>query len=329
MSKIQKISITGVGSFLPEKILSNTDLERMVNTSDEWITKRTGIKERRIVENGVATSDLAAKASLNALNDAGISPSELDLIITSTITPDHFFPSTSCYVQEKIGAINAGAFDILAACAGFVYALSIAQGFIASGAMNNILIIGAECLSKFTDYTDRASCVLFGDGAGAAVVQRSNGSSEVLSFVLGADGSHADILILPGGGSKRPPSQETINERLHYMKIKGREVFRIATNNLITLINTTLDKCKVSLKDIDLVILHQSNLRIIRASMKKLGIPMEKVYVNIEKYGNTSSASVPIALDEAKKSGRLKQGDLVLLAAFGGGLTWSSTILRW
>lgn len=329
MSKIQKISITGVGSFLPEKILSNADLERMVDTSDEWITKRTGIKERRIVENGVATSDLAAKASLNALKDAGISPSELDLIITSTITPDHLFPSTSCYVQEKIGAHNAGAFDILAACAGFVYALSIAQGFIASGAMNNILIIGAECLSKFTDYTDRASCVLFGDGAGAAIVQRSNGSSEVLSFVLGADGSHADILILPGGGSKRPPSQETINERLHYMKIKGREVFRIATNNLITLINTTLDKCKVSLKDIDLVILHQSNLRIIRASMKKLGIPMEKVYVNIEKYGNTSSASVPIALDEAKKSGRLKQGDLVLLAAFGGGLTWSSTILRW
>lgn len=329
MSEIHNISISGLGSYLPEKILTNNDLEKLVDTSDEWITKRTGIKERRIVENGVATSDLAVKASLNALEDANLPPEDVELIITSTVTPDHFFPSTSCYVQEKIGAVNAGAFDILAACAGFVYALSVAQSFVASGTMNNVLVIGSECLSKFTDYTDRTSCVLFGDGAGAAVLQRGNGRREVLSFILGADGSQADILILPGGGSKNPPTKETIDGRLHYMKIKGKELFKIATNNLVSLITNALDKGNVSLEDIDLIIPHQSNLRIIKAAMKKLGMPMEKVYVNIDKYGNTSSASVPIALDEAKRSGKLKDGDLVLLAALGGGLTWSSTILRW
>ena len=329
MSKIQKISITGLGSFLPKKVLSNADLERMVDTSDEWITKRTGIKERRIVENGVAASDLAVNASLDALKEANISPSDLDLIITSTITPDSFFPSTSCYVQEKIGANNAGAFDILAACAGFLYALSVAQSFVASGAMNNVLVIGSECLSKFTDYTDRTSCVLFGDGAGAAVVQKSNGHREILSFLLGADGSQADVLILPGGGSKKPTSQETIDNRLHYMKLKGKELFKIATNNLVNLVKMTLKKNDVSIENIDLIVPHQSNIRIIKASMKKLGVPMEKVYVNIDKYGNTSSASVPIALDEANKNGRLKSGDLVLLATIGGGLTWSSAVIKW
>ena len=329
MSEIQKIAITGLGSFLPEKILSNADLEQMVNTSDEWILKRTGIKQRRIVEDGVATSDLAAKASLSALEDAKLSPAELDLIITSTVTPDHLFPSTSCYIQEKIGAVNAGAFDILAACAGFVYALSIAQGFISSGAMNNILVVGAECLSKFTDYSDRTSCVLFGDGAGAAVVQKSKGKSGLLSFVLGADGSNADILILPAGGSRIPPSSDTVKERLHYMRIKGKEVFKLATNNLVHLIEKTLSKSGISKEEIDLLVPHQSNIRIIKAAMKKLDIPMEKVYVNIDKYGNTSSASVPIALDEAKRENRLNEGDLVLLAALGGGLTWSSALLQW
>ena len=329
MDKTQNISITGLGAFLPEKVLSNADLERLVDTTDEWIRKRTGIIERRIVENGVVTSDLAAKASLEAISDAGISPLDIDLIITSTVTPDHLFPSTSCYVQKKIGATNAGAFDVLAACAGFVYALSIAHGLIASGAMNNVLVIGAECLSKFTDYTDRTSCILFGDGAGAAIVQKHSGTSEILPFVLGADGSNADILILPGGGSKNPPTKETIDEGLHYMRIKGKEVFKMATNNLVALIRSTLDKCDVKLKDIDLIVPHQSNLRIIKAAMKKLAMPMDKVYVNIDRYGNTSSASVPIALAEIKKSSMLRQGDLVLLATLGGGLTWSATILRW
>ncbi|MGR3178873.1 MAG: beta-ketoacyl-ACP synthase III [Candidatus Anammoxibacter sp.] len=329
MDKTQNISITGLGAFLPEKVLSNADLERLVDTTDEWITKRTGIKERRIVENGVVTSDLAAKASLKAISDAGISPLDIDLIITSTVTPDHLFPSTSCYVQEKIGATNAGAFDVLAACAGFVYALSIAHGFVAAGTMNCVLVIGAECLSKFTDYTDRTSCILFGDGAGAAVVQKTSSKSEILSFVLGADGSNTDILILPGGGSRNPPSKKTVDEGLHYMRIKGKEVFKMATNNLVSLVNSTLDKCGMKLEDIDLIVPHQSNLRIIKASMKKLAMPMDKVYVNIDRYGNTSSASVPIALSEIKESGRLKQGDLVLLATLGGGLTWSATILRW
>ena len=329
MDKTQNISITGLGAFLPEKVLSNADLERLVDTTDEWITKRTGIKERRIVENDVVTSDLAAKASLKAISDAGISPLDIDLIITSTVTPDHLFPSTSCYVQEKIGATNAGAFDVLAACAGFVYALSIAHGFVAAGTMNCVLVIGAECLSKFTDYTDRTSCILFGDGAGAAVVQKTSSKSEILSFVLGADGSNTDILILPGGGSRNPPSKKTVDEGLHYMRIKGKEVFKMATNNLVSLVNSTLDKCGMTLGDIDLIVPHQSNLRIIKASMKKLAMPMDKVYVNIDRYGNTSSASVPIALSEIKESGRLKQGDLVLLATLGGGLTWSATILRW
>ena len=329
MNKIQKVSITGIGSFLPEKVLSNADLEKMVDTSDEWITKRTGIKERRIVVDGIASSDLAVNASLKALEDANLSPSELDLIITSTVTPDHLFPSTSCYVQKKIGAVNAGAFDILAACAGFIYALSIAKGFISSGAMNNILVIGSECLSKITDYTDRTSCVLFGDGAGAAVVQKSNDDSEIFPCILGADGSLSDILILPAGGSKIPTSQETLDKRLHYMKIKGKEVFKVATNRLISLAKETVDKCNLKIEDIDLFVSHQSNLRIIKMAMGKLGVPMNKVYVNIDRYGNTSSASVPIAIDEARRDGRLKKGDLVLLTALGGGLTWSSTILRW
>lgn len=329
MSNIQKASITGVGSFLPEKILPNIDLEKIVDTNDIWITKRTGIKERRIVDDGLATSDLAVKASLKALEDAALSPKELDLIITSTITPDHLFPSTSCYVQKKLCATNAGAFDILAACAGFIYALSVAGNFISSGTLKNILVIGAECLSKFTDYTDRSSCILFGDGAGAAIVQKGNGRQEILSTVLGADGTHADLIMIPAGGSKNPPSQKTIDKRQHFMKLKGKEVFKIAITNLVYLIKKTVDDCNLRLEDINLVIPHQSNLRIIKVAMSKLGIPMSKVFVNIDRYGNTSSASVPIAIDEAKKNGMLKQGDLVLLAAFGGGLTWSSAILRW
>lgn len=329
MTKIQNVSIAGIGSFLPEKILSNSDLEKKVETNDDWIIKRTGIRERRIVESDVVTSDLAAKASLKALEDANIKPSELDLIITSTVTPDYFFPSTSCMVQDIIGARNAGAFDVLAACAGFVYALSIGQGFISSGAMNKVLVIGAECLSKVTDYTDRASCILFGDGAGAVVLQKSTGGREMLSCILGSDGSKSDLLLIPGGGSKNPATHKTIDDRLHFMKLKGRELFKTATNNLVDLINDIVAKCNLELKDISLIVPHQSNLRIIRLAMKKLGLSIDKAVVNIDKYGNTSSASIPIALDEAKRGGKLKSGDLILLVAFGAGLTWSATIIRW
>jgi len=301
----------------------------MVDTSNDWIIQRTGIKERRIVENGVTTSDLATQASLRAMEDAGVSPKDLDMIITSTITPDHIFPSTSCYIQQKIGATRACAFDILAACAGFIYAMSIGQNFINSGAMKTVLVVGAECLSKITDYTDRATCVLFGDGAGAVIIQRNPVKHEILSSSLAADGSEADVLIMPGGGARNPASLESIQQRLHYIQFKGKEVFKLAINNITNLILETTRENGLTLDDIDLIIPHQSNLRIIEATMEKLGLPMEKAFVNIDKYGNTSSASVPIAIDEARKDGRLRKGNIVMLVAFGGGLTWGSSLIRW
>ena len=329
MRQNQRASITGIGSYLPNKVLTNYDLEKMVDTSNDWIIQRTGIKERRIVENGVTTSDLATQASLRAMEDAGVSPKDLDMIITSTITPDHIFPSTSCYIQQKIGATRACAFDILAACAGFIYALSIGQSFINSGAMKTVLVVGAECLSKITDYTDRATCVLFGDGAGAVIIQRNPVKHEILSSSLAADGSEADVLIMPGGGARNPASLESIQQRLHYIQFKGKEVFKLAINNITNLILETTKENGLTLDDIDLIIPHQSNLRIIEATMEKLGLPMEKAFVNIDKYGNTSSASVPIAIDEARKEGRLRKGNIVMLVAFGGGLTWGSSLIRW
>ncbi|MCQ4574705.1 MAG: ketoacyl-ACP synthase III [Candidatus Brocadiales bacterium] len=326
-----RVKIAGMGSYLPPKRLTNKDLEKMVDTSDEWIMKRTGIKERRIVEDGVASSDLASRAAMKALKDAKVSPKDVELIITSTITPDNLFPSTSCYVQSHIGAKNAGAFDVLAACAGFIYALSIGENYVRSGMANNVLVIGAECLSKVTDYTDRTTCILFGDGAGAVLLQRASRrfSSEVISTHLGADGKHTDVLTLPAGGSKIPTSSKSIKERLHYIKFRGREVFKLAISNLTKVMRKTIDSSDYNVDDFSLFILHQSNFRIIEATMERLKIPPEKMFFNIDKYGNTSSASIPIALDEVKKSGRLKRGDLVLLAAFGGGLTWSSSIIKW
>lgn len=329
MEKGYKASITGVGSFLPKKVLTNDDLSKMLDTTDEWITKRTGIKERRIVENGAAASDLAVEASLCALNDANISPTDVDLIITSTITPDCLFPSTSCFIQEKIGARNAGAFDILAACAGFVYALSIAKNFVASGAMKTVLVVGAECLSKITDYTDRSTCILFGDGAGAVVVQRGNGKREILSTHLGSDGSQAELLMLPAGGSKLPASLETIESRSHYIRLKGKEVFKLAVNNMVDVVTKAAIQNNMRVEDIDLIVPHQSNIRIIEAAMDRLKQPREKAFINIDRYGNTSSASIPIAIDEIDKANMLKPGDSVILVAFGGGLTWSSSVIKW
>ncbi len=329
MRQNQRASITGIGSYLPDKVLTNYDLEKMVDTSNDWIIQRTGIKERRIVENGVTTSDIATQASLRAMEDAGVSPKDLDMIITSTITPDHIFPSTSCYIQQKIGATRACAFDILAACAGFIYAMSIGQSFINSGAMKTVLVVGAECLSKITDYTDRTTCVLFGDGAGAVIIQRNPVKHEILSSSLAADGSEADVLIMPGGGARNPASLESVQQRLHYIQFKGKEVFKLAINNITNLILETTRENGLTLDDIDLIIPHQSNLRIIEATMEKLGLPMEKAFVNIDKYGNTSSASVPIAMDEARKQGRLRKGNIVMLVAFGGGLTWGSSVIRW
>jgi 3-oxoacyl-[acyl-carrier-protein] synthase III len=329
MQQNQRASITGIGSYLPSKVLTNYDLEKIIDTSNEWIIQRTGIKERRIVEDGVITSDLAVRASRKAMEDAGVSPEELDMIITSTITPDHIFPSTSCYLQHKLGATRAGAFDILAACAGFIYALSVGESFVNSGTVRTVLVVGAECLSKITDYTDRTTCVLFGDGAGAVILQKSSTKHEILSCSLAADGSQADVLIMPGGGSRIPPTLESIQQRAHYIQFRGKEVFKLAINSMTNLILETTEKNKLKLDDINLIIPHQSNIRIIEATMEKLGIPMEKAFVNIDKYGNTSSASVPIAIDEARKEGRLKKGDIVMLVAFGGGLTWGSSVIRW
>ncbi|TLD42167.1 MAG: 3-oxoacyl-[acyl-carrier-protein] synthase, KASIII [Candidatus Jettenia ecosi] len=329
MQQNQRASITGIGSYLPGKILTNYDLEKLVETSNDWIIQRTGIKERHIVENGVITSDLAAQASIYAMEDAGVAPQDLDMIITSTITPDHIFPSTSCYIQQKLGATRAGAFDILAACAGFIYALAVGESFVNSGAIKTALVVGAECLSKITDYTDRSTCVLFGDGAGAVIIQKNPAKHEILSTRLAADGSQADVLIMPGGGAKNPASLESIQQRAHYIQFRGKEVFKLAINNITNLILETADENGLKLADIDLIIPHQSNLRIIEATMEKLGLPMEKAFVNIDKYGNTSSASIPIAINEARKEGRLKKGDVVMLVAFGGGLTWGSSIIRW
>lgn len=329
MKKGYKVSITGVGSFLPKKVLTNDDLSKVLDTTDEWITKRTGIRERRIVENGVAASDLALEASLRALDAANVLPSDIDLIVTSTITPDCIFPSTSCYLQEKIGARNAGAFDILAACAGFVYALSVAKSFVASGTMNTVLVVGSECLSKITDYTDRSTCILFGDGAGAVVVQKCNGKREIVSTHLGSDGSQAELLMLPAGGSKLPASLETIESRSHFIKLKGKEVFKLAVNNMINVITKAAAENDMQVEDIDLIIPHQSNIRIIESALERLKLPREKAYINIDRYGNTSSASIPIAIDEIDKGNMLKSGDTVLLVAFGGGLTWSSSIIKW
>lgn len=329
MEKGYTASITGIGSFLPKKVLTNDDLTKMLDTTDEWITKRTGIKERRIVENGVTASDLAIEASLRALDDANVLPSEVDLIVAATITPDCLVPSTACFLQDKIGASNAGAFDILAACAGFVYALSIAKSFVASGAMKTVLVVGTECLSKITDYTDRSTCILFGDGAGAVVVQRGNGRREIITTHLGSDGSQAELLMLPAGGSKLPTSHETIESRSHYIRLKGKELFKVAINNMVDVITKTVAENNMKIEDIDLIIPHQSNIRIIEAAMERLKLPRKKAYINIDRFGNTSSASIPIAIDEIDKGGMLNPGDSVLLVAFGGGLTWSSSIIKW
>ncbi len=329
MEKGYTVSITGVGSFLPRKVLTNDDLTRMLDTTDEWITKRTGIKERRIVENGVTASDLAMEASLRALDDANILSSEVDLIVAATITPDCLVPSTACFIQEKIGAKNAGAFDILAACAGFVYALSIAKGFVASGAMKTVLVIGTECLSKITDYTDRSTCILFGDGAGAVVVQRGNGKREIVTTYLGSDGSKADLLTLSAGGPRLPASQATIESHSHYIQLKGKELFKTAINNMVDMIVKAAAENNMQVEDIDLIIPHQSNIRIIEAAMEKLKLPKKKAYVNIGRYGNTSAASIPIAIDEVDKEELLNPGDSVLLVAFGGGLTWGTSFIKW
>ncbi len=322
--------VTGLGAFLPPKILTNFDIEKMVDTTDEWIRTRTGIRERRIVEKGFPTSGLATEAGREAIKDAGLKPSDIDLIIVATITPDMFFPSTACIVQNKLGAEGAAAFDLLAACSGFPYALSVADGMIRSGQYKHILVIGAEVLSPFIDWTDRSTCILFGDGAGAAVLSATKQKNKgILATYLGSDGSAADMLKIPAGGSALPPTHQTITERLHTVKMSGSEIFKIAVRTMSEAVTKVCKKAKHSLEDIDCLIPHQANLRIIQAVAERLEMPLEKIYLNLDRYGNMSSASTAVALYEAVRSGMIKPGSNVVLVAFGGGLTWASCALKW
>lgn len=325
---MKPVGIIGVGKYLPKKVLTNLDLEKMVDTSDDWILTRTGIKERRLAEKNEATSDMAIKASRLALNDAKLKPEALELIITATISPDMQFPAVATIVQAALKAKKAVCFDVSAACSGFVYALTIAQAFIASGIYTNALIIGAEKLSPFIDWTDRSTCILFGDGAGAAVVAPVKRPG-ILSTYLGADGSGGRLLMVPAGGSRQPPSYETIDKKLHYVKMQGNELFKVAVKCMVEAARKALKEAGLSCKDVNCFIPHQANIRIILAVAKRLGLDENKIYINIDKYGNMSSASTAIALCEAVKSGKVKKGDIVVLDVFGAGLVWGACVIKW
>jgi len=327
--KLRAVGIVGTGYYLPHKVVTNFDLEKIVDTSDEWIRERTGIRERRIAEDNEASSDLAIPAALAALEEAKVSPSKVDMIMVATITPDMSFPSTACIIQGKIGAIHAACFDLSAACAGFGYALEIGKQFIATYTYRTVLIIAVDVLSKITDWTDRNTCILFGDGAGAVVLQPAEKERGIISSYLGADGSLTDILQLPGGGSRNPISQKMIDQKLQYIKMKGREVFKTAIPAMCKAARKALHLANLNIGDVDLFIPHQANIRIIQAVAKRLHIGMEKVFVNLHKYGNVSAASSAISLAEAKKEGRIKKGDIILLSSFGGGLSWAGTVIRW
>jgi len=328
MKSMQNVKIIGTGLYIPKKVLTNEDLEKMVDTNHEWIITRTGIAERHIAEDNEATSDVASKAALKALKDANIKPEEIDLIIVATNSPDMVFPATACLVQKNIKAVNAATLDLQAGCTGAVYALVTAWQYIATGFYDNALIIGAETLSKFVDWTDRNTCILFGDGAGAAVLKAGK-EKGILSGCLSGDGSNNDLIMLPAGLSRDPASHETVEKKMHYVKMKGNEVFKLAVKHMKRTTIKTLDKCNLSVEDINCFIPHQANIRIISALTRVLKIKEDKVFVNLEKYGNTSAASVMIALDEAVKEGKIKSGDIVVLTAFGAGLTYGSIVLKW
>jgi 3-oxoacyl-[acyl-carrier-protein] synthase-3 len=322
-------SITGIGSYLPARILTNADLEKMVDTTDEWITSRTGIKQRRIAAEGEFTSDLGAAAALRAMKMAGVTADQIDLIIVATITPDMPFPSTACLVQRKIKAKRAAAFDLEAACAGFIYALEIGQQFIMSQTYDTVLVIGAEKLSTITDWKDRNTCVLFGDGAGAAILQNRPDSHGLLTAVMGANGENADLLYMPGGGSRCPATVESVNSRQHYLHMNGKETFKNAVQAMQTAAEEALRRCEIEISQIKCIIPHQANRRIIDAVGERVKARPDQLFVNLDKYGNTSAASVAIALDEAVHSGCVNRGDLILLMVFGAGLTWGAAVIEW
>ena len=321
--------IIATGSYVPPKVLTNFDLEKMVDTSDEWITSRSGIRERRIVERDVATSDLGTQAALRALEMAGLSPEDLDLIITGTNSPDMFFPCTGCFIQAKIGAKKAAAFDVSAGCTSFIHALSLGDKFIKEDPNRKVMVLGAEIMSKVTDWSDRATCVLFGDGAGAVILGGEEGDRGVLSTHLHSDGSLWELLYMPGGGSAHPSSHETVDQRLHCIKMAGNQLFKVAVRALAEVSQEALKFNGLTSQDIDLMIPHQANMRIIEAAAKLINFPMDKVFLNIERYGNTSSATIPIALDELNRAGKLRAGNIILMCSFGTGVTWGGAVIRW
>ncbi len=324
-----RTKIIGTGSYLPERILTNVELEGFVETSDEWITTRSGIKERRIADEKTATSDLATEAAKKALEQAGIQPEDLDLILVGTVTPDMPFPSTACFVQNNLGAKNAAAFDINAACPGLLYNIQIAEPFIQTGKYKYILVIGAETLSKIVDWEDRGTCVLFADGAGAFVLGPVEQGKGILSSYMKSDGSLNDLLFMPGGGSRNPATHETIDKKMHHIKMAGNNVFKHAVKNMTQATKITLKEADITSDQVTWLIPHQANIRIIEAVGKKLKIPRERVYVNIHKYGNTSAATIGIALDEGIRNGKIKEGDIIVLTSFGAGFTWASIVIRW
>jgi len=323
------VSIIGTGSYVPERILTNAELEKMVDTSDDWIVSRTGIKERRMAAADEFTSDLAANAARRAIEQAGIDPDEIDLIIVATVTPDMFFPSTACFVQQKIGAKRAACFDVSAACSGFLYAIEIAQQFITSSTYNTVLVIGADKLSSIVDWTDRNTCVLFGDGAGAAILRNRAGSHGVVYTYMGSDGALTDVLYMPGGGCRFPTSPESLAQKLNTIKMNGKETYKYAVTAMMTAANTALEGAGLKADDLACIIPHQANLRIIEAVAGRMGLPIDRFMVNLDRFGNTSAAAVAIALDEANRTERMKLGDYVLLIVFGGGLTWASSVVQW
>ena len=323
------VGIVGLGAYAPEKRLTNADLEKMVDTSDEWITTRTGIKERRIASNGESASDLAVEAAKIAIKKAGIELKDIQLIIAATASPDMLFPPTASFVQDKLGVPQAAAFDLEAGCTGFLYSLAVGSQFVATGAYDTVLVVGSEVLSKFIDWDDRATCILFGDGAGAAVLKPVSKGMGILSFHLSAGGKTTDLLHLPAGGSKNPASKETVEKRMHYIKMIGNEVYKHAVLKMLESAKIVMEKAGLTFDQLDYYIPHQANMRIIEAVVKRMGIPSEKLYVNLQSYGNTSCASIPLSLFEALEKGLIKPGHTILMTAVGAGLTWGGMVLKW
>ena len=330
MKQLQRAKITALGTYVPPRLLTNADLEKMVETNDQWITERTGIRERHIVDKGVATSDLAAEAARKALVQRGIDATDLDAILVGTVTPDMLFPSTACLVQHKLGAKGAWGFDLSAACSAFLYALQVGTQFVATGTHKRVMVIGADVMSSIIDYTDRATCIIFGDGAGAVILESADSDSlSMIDFIHEVDGSGGCFLYMPGGGSLHPSTHETVDQKMHYVHQDGQAVFKFAVRKQTELCEKLLERNGVKASDIDVFIAHQANKRIISATADRLGVRPENVVINIDRYGNTTAGTIPLAMDTALQEGKLKKGDLVLLASVGAGFTVGATLLRW